>query len=113
MYNFFGFNILSKEEKEAKRREYESFVFPGREEQRREIRRRLRAEVPRLDMTLLMYFYISVKERMKREGISYEEAVKRIGKLATPPGITRYDIAAIKRIIEEDIKNEHDRYSES
>ena len=112
MYNLFGINILSKEEKEAKRREFEAFVFPGREEQRREIRGKLRAAVPKLDMTLLMYFYITVKEAIKREGISYEEAVKRVGKQASPPGIKNYDLAAIKHILEEDLKNEHDRYSE-
>ena len=113
MDNIFGFSLISREEREARRKAFESVVFPGGMTQRRELRKKLRESFPRIDGTLMMYFYISIKEQMKKNGLGFDDAVKKLGKTSVPPKFKNEDLPVLKRILEEDMRDEHDRYSQS
>ena len=74
MYNFFGFQILTKEERKQKEEAFARMIFPRGEAQKRETEEALHAAFPSADREMLLFLYISIREKMCRNGMSFSEA---------------------------------------
>lgn len=74
MYEFFGFQILTKEERKQKEEAFARMIFPRGEAQKQETAEALRAAFPDADGEMLLFLYISIREKMRRNGMSFSEA---------------------------------------
>lgn len=77
MYNIFGFQILTKEERRKKDAEFAEMIFPGGEAQKAKVSEALHEAFPKLDRQMLLYLFITVRENMCRDGAAFPEAWKR------------------------------------
>ena len=77
MYNFFGFQILTKEERRKKEAEFAGLIFPRGEAQKKEVVEALHAAFPRADREMLLFLYVSVREKIRKNGMDFSEAWER------------------------------------
>lgn len=79
--NILGFEIKSKEEREKEEKAYLCRIFPGGAVQRDTVERELKERLPRADAKAVMLYYILVRDAMTEgDGMSFEEAVKKMAK---------------------------------
>ena len=75
-YNLFGFQILSKRERMEKERAYRKEIFPGGFEEKRQVLSELKKAAPRCEDEILLYLYIELRDHMKKNRLTPEEAWK-------------------------------------
>ena len=67
MYNLFGFNIYTKEERRKREKLYRERMFPGGKEEKKAVLE---------EDEILLYMYIVLRERHLRDGKDYEELLR-------------------------------------
>ena len=76
MYNLFGFNIYTKEERRKREKLYRERMFPGGKEEKKAVLDKLRTVLPKEEDEILLYMYIVLRERHLRDGKDYEELLR-------------------------------------
>lgn len=75
MYEIFGIQIPTREERKQKEKALLDAVFPGGEAERTEVQNAIAKRFRKRDREVMMYLYITIRQRQLEKNCDFDEAL--------------------------------------